>query len=452
MKKLAFLIVSLAIISCNKDEKTTDYILLNGTIENSEESTAVVRGYDLEEKIPIASNGTLSDTLYLDTNGFYELYIGRERTLTYLENGKTLSFTVDITQFDESITYSGDLAAENNYLAEKYLLSEKEKPFQEVFSMSETDFVTEANSIHSKYEELLNNTEGLSEAFKELESKELDYEHIMNLENFQEYHRYFTGNRTFKVSDRYYEPMENIDYADTSAFRKSIAYPRMLDTHFNRLINEADNDDPTLAYLTKVDESLPDGYAKDQLLYGFLEFGMRPDASLNDVYQIYKSSAPDPENLEKITARYNKLLPLLPGNDSPTFNYENHKGGSTSLSDLNGKYVYIDVWATWCGPCIREIPALKAVEEEFDDKNVAFVSISIDEEKDYDTWKTMVAEKNLGGIQLMADNNWNSDFVENYGILGIPRFILIDPQGKIVSADAPRPSDPKLRDMLQELL
>jgi len=230
----------------------------------------------------------------------------------------------------------------------------------------------------------------------------------------------------------------------------------MLDTHFNRLINESDNDDPdfdpTMAYLTKVDESLPDGYAKDQLLYGFLEFGMRPDVSLDDVYQIYKSSSPDPENLEKLTARYNKLRPLLPGNDSPTFTYENHKGGTTSLSDLEGRYVYIDVWATWCGPCIREIPALKAVEEDFQDENVAFVSISIDEKKDYDTWKAMVTEKDLGGIQLMADNNWKSDFVENYGILGIPRFILIDPQGKIVSADAPRPSDPKLREMLQELL
>ena len=64
----------------------------------------------------------------------------------------------------------------------------------------------------------------------------------------------------------------------------------------------------------------------------------------------------------------------------------------------------------------------------------------------------MVEEKSLGGIQLMADNNWSSKFVQDYAILGIPRFILVDPEGNIVSADAPRPSDPQLRKMLDELL
>ena len=128
------------------------------------------------------------------------------------------------------------------------------------------------------------------------------------------------------------------------------------------------------------------------------------------------------------------------------------KDGFTSLESLKGKYVYIDVWATWCGPCIREIPYLKEVEKDYHNKPVSFVSISIDEPKDYEKWKTMVSEKELGGIQLIADNNWNSKFVKEYAILGIPRFILIDPQGNIVSADAPRPSDPALRTLLDGLL
>ena len=80
------------------------------------------------------------------------------------------------------------------------------------------------------------------------------------------------------------------------------------------------------------------------------------------------------------------------------------------------------------------------------------MSISIDEPKDYDKWKAMVSDKELGGIQLMADNNWNSKFVKDYAILGIPRFILIDPQGNIVSADAPRPSDPELRKLIDGLM
>ena len=64
----------------------------------------------------------------------------------------------------------------------------------------------------------------------------------------------------------------------------------------------------------------------------------------------------------------------------------------------------------------------------------------------------MVADKELTGIQLMADNNWNSSFVTSYGIKGIPRFILIDTVGNIINSDAPRPSNPEIRKILDELL
>ncbi|MFP9097693.1 TlpA family protein disulfide reductase [Flavobacterium sp. RHBU_24] len=142
----------------------------------------------------------------------------------------------------------------------------------------------------------------------------------------------------------------------------------------------------------------------------------------------------------------------LVGKPSPAFNYENAKGGQTSLADLKGKYVYIDVWATWCGPCRQEIPHLQKVEEAFIGKNIAFVSLSIDAAKDHDKWKKMVADKNLGGIQVMADKDWKSDFPLAYGINSIPRFILIDPKGNVVDADAKRPSDPALTAQLNSLV
>jgi len=140
------------------------------------------------------------------------------------------------------------------------------------------------------------------------------------------------------------------------------------------------------------------------------------------------------------------------GKPSPTFTYENFKGGTTSLADLKGKYVYIDVWATWCGPCREQIPHLQKVDHDYEGKNIEFVSISIDTKRDYEKWKKMVAEKSLGGIQLVADKDWKSDFVKAYHIDGIPRFILVDPQGNVVNADAPRPSDEELRKQLDKLL
>ena len=74
-----------------------------------------------------------------------------------------------------------------------------------------------------------------------------------------------------------------------------------------------------------------------------------------------------------------------------------------------------------------------------------------DPEAAYQGWKKMVETQELGGIQLMADNGFSSEFIKAYQINSIPRFILIDPEGKIVDPDAPRPSDPKLIEVFKEL-
>jgi len=151
---------------------------------------------------------------------------------------------------------------------------------------------------------------------------------------------------------------------------------------------------------------------------------------------------------------------LAQGMPSPVFeNYENYAGGNVSLKDLAGKYVYVDVWATWCGPCKAEIPSLKKVEKAYHGKNIQFVSISIDDDRSHggswdkakEDWKAMVADKELGGLQLFAPEGWKSQFVVDYKINGIPRFLLIDPDGNIVTPDAPRPSSEKLIELFNSL-
>ncbi|RWX03442.1 TlpA family protein disulfide reductase [Flavobacterium cerinum] len=142
----------------------------------------------------------------------------------------------------------------------------------------------------------------------------------------------------------------------------------------------------------------------------------------------------------------------MKGQSSPSFAYENFKGGTTKLEDFKGKYVYVDVWATWCGPCRQEIPFLQKVEEKYHGKKIEFVSISVDQMKDHEKWKKMVADKSLGGVQLFADKDWSSAFVQAYGINSIPRFLLIGPDGKVIDPDAARPSDPALVEQLDKLL
>lgn len=162
----------------------------------------------------------------------------------------------------------------------------------------------------------------------------------------------------------------------------------------------------------------------------------------NDLITFYVSNYP--------TEHYNYTA-LAKGQPSPKFNYPDINGKNVSLDDLKGKYVYVDVWATWCGPCKREIPYLKELDEEYKGKDLAIVSLSIDKMENKDKWLTMIKQQDLQGIQILADKDWNSDFVTSYNITGIPRFILIDPEGNIFDSNAPRPSDPRLKELLSSL-
>jgi thiol-disulfide isomerase/thioredoxin len=186
-------------------------------------------------------------------------------------------------------------------------------------------------------------------------------------------------------------------------------------------------------------------------MFDFLKYNLKADSYLEKAYILFKEANSSDDYLANVTDRYNLLNSIVPGKKSPQFEYENYIGGTTSLKDLEGKYVYLDIWATWCGPCKREIPHLKKIENDYEEKNIAIVSISIDVKKDYDKWRAMVEEKELGGIQLIADNDWSSKFIKEYGIKGIPRFILLDKEGNIVTSDAPRPSDTDLRELFDSL-
>ncbi|GAB3358914.1 hypothetical protein GCM10027566_24120 [Arachidicoccus ginsenosidivorans] len=147
------------------------------------------------------------------------------------------------------------------------------------------------------------------------------------------------------------------------------------------------------------------------------------------------------------------LLKFKKGDDAYNFSYVDNHGQKTSLSDMKGKVVLVDVWATWCGPCKAQIPYLKQLEAEMKGKDVQFVSISVDELKDKEKWLHYIDTAKLGGTQLFA-GGWNqkSGLAQYYEIKGIPRFMVFDKNGKIVSVDAPRPSQPELKALLEKTL
>ncbi|WP_333809495.1 TlpA family protein disulfide reductase [Flavobacterium sp.] len=333
MKKLVYLLV-LSVSFSFAQTAAKGKVKFSAKIENRNSDTLTIYGPNkFKQTIPVNKKGVFEATFEV-TDGLHQFSDGSESSLMYLKAGDDLKLTMNAKEFDETITYTGKGAKENNYLAQKALSDEKFE--MELEGLLDKDEVTFKTALETKSKEDL----------VKLEKAGLDEKLV-------------------------------------AIIKPRIAQEGMMLTQFYN---------------------------------------------------------------QKAAAK------KIEGTLSASFDYENHKGGKTKLEDLRGKYVYIDVWATWCGPCRAEIPHLKKVEEKYHGKNIEFVSISVDVDKDHEKWQKFVEEKQLGGIQLFADKNWNSDFIKSYGINAIPRFLLIDPNGKVVKADAPRPSSPTLVELLDSLV
>lgn len=127
------------------------------------------------------------------------------------------------------------------------------------------------------------------------------------------------------------------------------------------------------------------------------------------------------------------------GKTSPEFSFKNTINKTVNLKDLRGKYVYINFWTTWSEPSNEELPYFNELAKEFGN-DISFVNISVDYQKDVKKWKQYVKDQQLKGIQVIADNNWQSDFIKAFNIVKIPRAVLIDKEGKIVNAFSAKPS------------
>ena len=138
---------------------------------------------------------------------------------------------------------------------------------------------------------------------------------------------------------------------------------------------------------------------------------------------------------------------LKPGDVSPDFMAVDTCGRKFSLKSLKGKYVYIDLWATWCSPCKEQIPHLQRLERVFKKKKSVFVSISCDEDRE--AWLNYLHRNKMGGIQLNFDGN--PLFRGAYEVKAIPRFILLDKKGRVIDPDMTRPSDPETDVVLRAL-
>lgn len=433
------------LMACSPEAEEVLQITVAGQIENASGDSVVFEKNGDVHKLAVGEDGTFRG-VFVGNPGFYQFNYMREYATCFLNPGDSLLINFDAKQFDESINYTGSIDKANNYLAAKYLLKEemgKKLGMRDLYSMPEDSFSMELEKSKAELMGLLDSAE-LPESFAKLEKSNLHYEFMADAKNYEAYHKYFTKKDSFEASEKFKAQFENIDYTNEADFEMIPEYRNVVMSYYSN--------DKLENCLDKLD-SVESSAIKNAVVSRLNDWMSPGTENLEKQVARMQSLASDEELKADIQSNYDKMKTLTKGNESPGFEFKSIRDEMVALNDLKGKNVYIDVWATWCGPCKAEIPHLKELESDYHGKNVEFVSISVDVPKDEQKWRDMVKDKELKGVQLISDNGWDTDFVESYLIMGIPRFILLDAEGKIVSADAPRPSsNEEIRSMIDDLL
>ena len=167
------------------------------------------------------------------------------------------------------------------------------------------------------------------------------------------------------------------------------------------------------------------------------EFGNTNNFGLNAVEQEYVDkrrleSLKYIENLEKETR-------LRPGDEAPYFYLKDTLRVFHTLTDYKDRIVYLHFWATWCGPCLQELPSINQLATKLTNKNAVIINICLDD--NYDGWKEIIEKEKLEGINLICSGNWSNDLQAKYSFNKIPHYAIVDKEGLLVSTDSKRPNE-----------
>lgn len=167
----------------------------------------------------------------------------------------------------------------------------------------------------------------------------------------------------------------------------------------------------------------------------------------------YITDYPGSPYYNELLKRYNKILKLSTDQKAPELIVENIENQQKELLSIYaGKTIYLDFWATWCGPCIKELPALTKLKANYkDNKDVVFLKISIDQ--DLEKWKAFEEKKDAANKEsfVLSPTTRNSA-MDNYALHAVPRYIIIGKEGNILNTNAPVPSSANIKQVLADIL
>ncbi len=472
INKILFLSITLFLFACGNpanhssklSTRTPGIATINGKMTTPNGNTMELSANGESSRVSI-ENGSFTLPKDLTEAGYFDLKNGNQSTQIFLVPGYNLGVQSSGRGFARNIAFTGDGAKENTFLKSRLKLEKENLPArQSNYQLPESEFINKIEGYRKAMTENLDNyiaaNKDLDPEFIALEKLHIQYDCATEYFQYPQYNSTYTQDKDKSLSPELIAFRDQINLSDELAIKlKSYqryviyeAYKSGDQLYQKTPALQADENGSTLAILQVVNEKFNSAKVKDFLSFNILNDHIRY-RSINDLNLLVGDFVNTTQNStykQVIQSQVNRWAPLNKGQVAPTFAYRDIKGQNIDLKDLIGKNVYIDIWATWCGPCKREIPHLEALQEQYkENSNIVFASVSIDKNKE--AWEKMVKEKDMKGLQLYAENANNSKICRDYMVSGIPRFLLIDTEGKIINAKAPRPSSPEIKTILANL-
>ncbi|MCT3808031.1 redoxin family protein [Elizabethkingia anophelis] len=282
---------------------------------------------------------------------------------------------------------------------------------------------------------------GLSDEFKEYRKQLLAIKFLNNIENYKK----ISGAAAPKAL---IDELQNTVKNPVRLLKKNSNY---LDYKLDQLMAGEVGAEGNDSLIFKKLNTLPSGIEKDRLigsqLYKSLEL-KTDSAARNSLYHSEIGYIQDRELKGYLQGKLISLNQSQKGMPFPDLSFTDSTGNAQKLSQFRGKYVIIDLWATWCQPCLEIRPTFEARERSYKYyQNIQFLSISVDQDKK--RWENFLKTKPSKTLQWhLPDSN---KFATEYGIQGIPRFIILDPQGKIYNMNAPSPNEDNFVEIMNQI-
>lgn len=444
-------------------EKKRGPIRVSGNILNAG-NTNIKLSHNNTNRNAVIREGQFNIDHLIDGPGIYHLVYNGQKLPLFLRANDELVVDFDALKIPETIKFSGTDPTSQKYLylkSQNNPLSYQEK--RNAATLSEQDFIKQTDQNLEKekafFADFKKRNKDLPADFVLFENTEIQYNWAKQYNDYKLYHAFYNKEEAYTPSPELLAYTKNLDL-NNDALMVSEAYRNYLIAHVGQKTSDLVQQDlmsggkiqTSQRAFEVVEKEHTAPMIKSFLLYTFFNQHLRSKGinGSEALYQRFKKEVTNPIYLAEIDEAFQAWKHLKNGQPAPVFIYPDKAGKKVGLEDLKGKVVYIDVWATWCGPCKIEIPHLEKLQEQFHDQPVAFVSVSIDQNAD--GWAKMIKEKNMTGIQLLANKAGNSQICKDYKIQGIPRFILIDQAGNIVNAQADRPSQGTVAAEIEALL